>query len=84
MLIIVFFKGELFDIRQSLLDSLGNNPEVTPIINKLDFAQCAFLCCVYQLETLRITADTWLIQLFFQYLEDKAIQGNKMGEWHLS
>eukprot|EP00794_Sanderia_malayensis_P007730 gene7730-8569_t len=73
--------SELAGIRQSLLDSLGKSQELYPIINKLDFAQSAYLLCVYHLETLRVTADTKLMQIFFLYLEDRAVQKSKLDIW---
>ena len=74
------FQEELTNLRQSLLDLVRGTPEITPIINKLECAQCAYLHSVFQLETLRVTADTKMVQFFFLYLEDKAVQKDKMGK----
>ena len=55
---------------------------MTPIVNKLTFAQCTYLLSVYRLEVLRVheKQDCSFIDVF-QYLEDKAIMKDKAGMW---
>ena len=48
-----FNQTELSNVRLVLANSLNNNPEVTGIINQLDFAFCTYLLSVLRLEKLR-------------------------------
>ena len=75
-------QNELNDLRQTILNLLRHPAEVTPIINKLTFAQCTYLISVYRLEVLRVRekSDCSFVDMF-HYLEDKAIMKDKAGMW---
>lgn len=51
-------QNELTDLRNSI-SSLLDNPEVTTIISRLNFAQCTYLLSVFKLETLRWARLAW-------------------------
>lgn len=79
----LILQNELNNLRQTILTLLGHSAaEVTPIVNKLTFAQCTYLLSVYRLEVLRVheKKDCSFIDVF-QYLEDKAIMKDKAGMW---
>ena len=67
-------------LRLTLLETLGQVQEIVPIINKLQFGAMAYVYGVYQLESLRMTVDSSMIQNIFCYLEDRAVQKDKNGE----
>ena len=46
-------KAELNGLRNTVLGVLDYPAELVPVINRLSFAQCAYLLSVYRLETLR-------------------------------
>lgn len=61
---------------------MEHSPEVTVIVNKLNFAQCTYLLSVHRLETLRVSnAVPTSFAAVFSYLEDKAIIKDKAGMW---
>ena len=51
------FKAELNGLRNTVLGVLDYPAELVPVINRLSFAQCAYLLSVYRLETLRFVLD---------------------------
>ncbi|PIK42319.1 putative phosphatidylinositol 4-kinase alpha, partial [Apostichopus japonicus] len=65
-----------------LVALLSRPTELAPYINKLNFAQCGYLLSVYHLETLRTRhqPDCSFLQVF-DYLENKAIQKDKLNLW---
>ncbi|KAG8200239.1 hypothetical protein JTE90_025015 [Oedothorax gibbosus] len=75
--------GELQELRNQILTLLDHLQEVTPLINKLNFAQCTYLLSVYHLETLRVRhiQDKTPFHCMLQYLEDPTIQKDKAGMW---
>ncbi|XP_059147060.1 phosphatidylinositol 4-kinase alpha-like [Physella acuta] len=74
--------NELTDLRNSI-SNLLDNPEVTTLINRLNFAQCTYLLSVYKLETLRVThsSDPNSVHGIFEYLEDRFLFLDKLGMW---
>lgn len=64
----------------SLLEQIGQVQEILPLINKLQFGPMSLLYSVYQLESLRVTVNTNMVQNLFQYLEDRAVQRDKSGK----
>lgn len=75
--------AELSEMRNTVLTILDNPPELIPIVNKLSFAQCAYLLSVYKLETLRVihSGDPCAFHGLFLYLEDKGIIQDKSDMW---
>ncbi|KAJ8042770.1 Phosphatidylinositol 4-kinase alpha [Holothuria leucospilota] len=74
--------NELNELRHNLLAVLSRPTELAPYINKLNFAQCGYLLSVYHLETLRTRhqPNCSFLQVF-EYLENKAIQKDKLNIW---
>ena len=75
---------ELQEIRNHINNDLDHPSDVTPIINKLSFAQCTYLLSVCRLETFRVQNLSYglnSLQIIFQYLEDNTIQKDKDGMW---
>ncbi|GAB6030041.1 hypothetical protein CHUAL_005725 [Chamberlinius hualienensis] len=74
---------ELQELKSQILSLLGHPPEITPLVNKLNFGQCTYLLSVYHLETFRVqkvqNEDSLLC--IFSYLEDSAIRKDKDGMW---
>lgn len=68
-------------LRMSLLEQIGQVQEILPLINKLQFGPMSLLYSVYQLESLRVTVNTNMVQNLFQYLEDRAVQRDKSDVW---
>eukprot|EP00106_Octopus_bimaculoides_P007153 XP_014774595.1 PREDICTED: phosphatidylinositol 4-kinase alpha-like isoform X3 [Octopus bimaculoides] len=75
--------AEVNELRLSICNLLNQSTEVTAIINRLNFAQCAYLLSVFRLETLRVTysTDPLSFQGLFHYLEDNTIIKDKANMW---
>ncbi|XP_042899450.1 phosphatidylinositol 4-kinase alpha isoform X2 [Parasteatoda tepidariorum] len=75
--------AELQELRNQILALLDHQADVTPLINKLNFAQCTYLLSVYHLETLRVrhVQEKTPFHCMIQYLEDTTIQKDKAGMW---
>lgn len=50
----LIFQGELGELRQQILSLLEHPTDVTPVVNKLSFAQCIYVLSVYRVEALRL------------------------------
>jgi len=53
LVFVMNLKAELNGLRNTVLGVLDYPAELVPVINRLSFAQCAYLLSVYRLETLR-------------------------------
>lgn len=74
---------ELQEVRTQIISELGNNSEVSAIINKLTFAQCIYLLSICRLEVFRVQTNFSInpFYIIMQYLEDHSIQKDKYGIW---
>lgn len=75
--------SEIQELRNQILNSLDHPQEVTPLINKLNFAQCTYLLSVFRLEIMRVqnVHGQTPFHCMLQYLEDPSIQKDKAGMW---
>ncbi|XP_066970314.1 phosphatidylinositol 4-kinase alpha isoform X2 [Macrobrachium rosenbergii] len=74
--------GELSELRQQILSLLEHPADVTPIVNKLSFAQCIYVLSVYRAEALRVkSSPEAYFNPMFEYLLDPAIQNDKYEMW---
>ncbi|XP_047491882.1 phosphatidylinositol 4-kinase alpha-like isoform X2 [Penaeus chinensis] len=74
--------GELGELRQQILSLLEHPTDVTPVVNKLSFAQCIYVLSVYRVEALRVRSSTETSFMpMFEYLLDPAIQNDKCDMW---
>ncbi|XP_049538873.1 phosphatidylinositol 4-kinase alpha isoform X1 [Anopheles darlingi] len=73
----------LMELRQQILLLLDHPPaDITACINKLTFAQCAYLLSVYWLEMLRVeNASEPSLEPIISYLCDNALLKDKYGMW---
>lgn len=73
--------NELQELKTQILNLL-DQPDVIPIVNKLNFAPCMYLLSVYWLETLRVSnSPEPSLQPIIEYLSDTALQKDKSGMW---
>jgi len=63
----VNLKAELNGLRNTVLGVLDYPAELVPVINRLSFAQCAYLLSVYRLETLRFVR-VWIMNRVYYCL----------------
>ncbi|XP_054723251.1 LOW QUALITY PROTEIN: phosphatidylinositol 4-kinase alpha-like, partial [Uloborus diversus] len=75
--------SEIQELRSQIVGLLDHQADVTPLINKLNCAQCTYLLSVYHLETLRVRhiQEKTPFHCMLQYLEDPTIQKDKAGIW---
>ncbi|CAG0882290.1 unnamed protein product [Darwinula stevensoni] len=75
--------AELQELKNQILSLLNNfTSEVSQVISKLTFPQCAYVLSVLRLETLRVeNAKETSFHPMFEYLSDPAIQKDKTGLW---
>ncbi|XP_041781810.1 phosphatidylinositol 4-kinase alpha isoform X2 [Anopheles merus] len=73
----------LMELRNQILLLLDHPPaDITACINKLTFAQCAYLLSVYWLEILRVeNASEPSLEPILSYLCDNALLKDKYGMW---
>ncbi|CAI5445845.1 unnamed protein product [Caenorhabditis angaria] len=74
---------ELQEMRNTVLSELKHPPEVVPLVNRWDFANCTYLLSVLRMETMRVVHSQQLdvFHFYFRYLEDKTIRKDKSGIW---
>ncbi|EJD74219.1 phosphatidylinositol 4-kinase, variant [Loa loa] len=77
------FQAELQEIRVTILSEISPSPEVTAVVNKLEFNHCIYLLSVFRMELMRALNSTepGAVHSIFQYLEDKSIRKDKDGIW---
>ncbi|KAK7078017.1 Phosphatidylinositol 4-kinase alpha, partial [Halocaridina rubra] len=74
--------AELTELRQQILSLLDHPPDLTPVVNKLSFAQCIYVLSVYRVEALRVKSSPEpYFNPMFEYLLDPAIQNDKYDMW---
>ncbi|KAL4002855.1 Phosphatidylinositol 3- and 4-kinase family protein [Acanthocheilonema viteae] len=75
--------AELQEIRVTILSEISSSPEVTVVVNKLEFTHCIYLLSVFRMELMRALHSTepGAVHSIFQYLEDKSIRKDKDGIW---
>jgi phosphatidylinositol 4-kinase len=75
-------QAELQELKNQLMTSLNNPADITPIANRLTFAQCTYLLSILRLETIRVQhAEDTSFHPMLEYLNDSAIQKDKTGLW---
>lgn len=69
----LYFQAELQEIRITILSEISPSPEVTAVVNKLEFTHCIYLLSVFRMELMRALHSTEpeAVHSIFQYLEDK-------------
>ncbi|CAD6198558.1 unnamed protein product [Caenorhabditis auriculariae] len=74
---------ELQEFRNTVCGELKHPPEVVPLVNRMDFAQCTYLLSVIRMETMRVVHADYPIAVhcIFKYLEEKTIRKDKAGMW---
>nr|CRZ25602.1 Bm7141 [Brugia malayi] len=75
--------AELQEIRVTILSEISPSPEVTAVVNKLEFTHCIYLLSVFRMELMRAlhSVEPGAVHSIFQYLEDKSIRKDKDGIW---
>lgn len=74
---------ELHDMKTKLIQLIGNNIDISPILTKMNVTQIAFLMSVYRLESLCVehSKDPEALHRIFKYIEDGIIMKDKFGMW---
>uniref|UniRef100_A0A0N4ZV71 1-phosphatidylinositol 4-kinase n=1 Tax=Parastrongyloides trichosuri TaxID=131310 RepID=A0A0N4ZV71_PARTI len=74
---------ELQELRTTICNELRQNPEIIPIVNRLDFTYCIYLLSVIRMEKMRVVYSTELdaVHLFLRYVENPAIKKDKNNMW---
>ena len=72
---------QLQEMRNTLVTLLDNNAGVYNLVQKYPFGMIIYLLSVYWLENLRLQMcpDVSTFNKLFDYLEDKALQNDKMS-----
>ena len=78
----VNLKAELNGLRNTVLGILDYPAELVPVINRLSFAQCAYLLSVYRLETLRFVCCAVSVDTVGQQEGIRPVKSWVVGCWH--
>ncbi|CAI4230573.1 unnamed protein product [Auanema sp. JU1783] len=75
--------NELQEFRNTVSSEMNHPPDIVPIVNRMDFAQCIYLLSVLRMEKMRVkhASRRDAAHDFFKYLEDKSIRKDKSGMW---